>query len=182
MDEKIYNGLPVLSFTYLRVDQLPLLESMFSLGIDSVKELNDRYTLIHHHDHPLYHDCPIYQIPYNDINDGYLKMFYDEFVNKYGQDCVDMIIPKNEDVIRKNISNVIKFAFEKVYQVDKIKVEFWQSHPTTEKISIPNIIYSVLYENFKIIDRLDIGLRVVFTIELLNPINHIDSNNDTNET
>lgn len=150
------NNLPRLNFTYFKIDQLPLLEEILSSDIESLKEMNSRYSLISHTTYPMFHDCNIYNFIYDDLmeykDSGYLRMFYNEFIEKFGQEKVDLFVVKDKKEIENKIYDAIVFAFDKVYKTDKIEVSFINDPDLFHySYSILNIIYSVLTDHFTII-------------------------------
>ena len=145
------NNLPKISFTYFKFDQIPLLDGILSSTDNELDQLYDHYTLLNHEDHPLFHSCIIYDILYEDLEKsdlGYIKMFYNDFVEKYGQDKVD------RNILMNKIYDVITFAFDKIYKTDKIVLDFWKMPEVSKyQSSIPDIIYQVATEHFTIISN-----------------------------
>ena len=154
------SNIPIIEFTYFKPDQISSLEEIISSS-DKLEAFNNRYVLISHEDHPMYNNCIIYDILYSDMkkyNDEYINNFYDKFVEKYGQSNIDKIILKDENPIRNKLYSILVFAFDKVYKCDTIEIRFWKGEEFKDfHSSISNIIYSVIDENFTILNQTNIG-------------------------
>lgn len=180
------DNLPRLNFTYLRMDQFPLLEGILSSNMENLKMLNDKYSLISHTDYPLFHDCIIYNFIYDDLMKykefGYLRMFYNEFVEKFGQEKVDLFVVKDRKEIENKIYDAIVFAFDKIYKSDIIEITFNKDARISPSAlhSITNIIHEIIFNHFTIIEQRydEVSKNVRIIISSTAPILDPSSNND----
>lgn len=98
---------------------------------------------------------------YNDLMNAYNKM-----VNKYGQEFMDILVIKDNDIIIKNITDVINFIFDDVYKVDTINISFIDNTKDESFIpsnsNYPNLIYSAIQQHFIIKEQIfHFGGRVI---------------------
>jgi hypothetical protein len=148
----------VVSFTYISLEQMPLLEEILSSNKDGIKQLNERYVLLCNDEtNKFHHDCPMIEILKEDIYNfkdfGFIQ-YYENLKNVYGKELVDLLIIENKEIIQNKLINIINFAMNQIYKSDVIRVElskFQQSW--REKTSIPDLIYSTIGMNFDIIDQ-----------------------------
>lgn len=151
---------PTLSFTFLWIEQIGVMNYLFKLDIDSIHELSSRYTIVSKNDNNKFHDCPIYQIPKSDLEHLSIRDvpygIYNRFIEKYSKDTVDLLIT-DDDIIKKNIKDIIDFTMNKIYGTDEMLIEFSSSMEVSSfkcirgrTSSIPNLIYNVLQEYFTI--------------------------------
>lgn len=153
---KLITSVPVLSFSNLRLDQFPLLEGLFSSNRNALEAINERYSLLSDENYPNFHSCVIYDIRSDDIKHapGYIKIFYNRFVDKFGKDTVDLIVQDDEHIKRK-ILNIINFAMNDIYKTDKIRIELWRI--TSGESTITKLISDVIKENFIVTENGVVG-------------------------
>lgn len=149
---------PVVSFTYLQLEQFSVLEEIFSSNTeDEIKGLHDRYVLFAHEKNKLHHDCPMFEYLLDDINESKVPFILDNYhrlVKKYGKDLVDLLVVSDENTIKNKIIKLLDFTFNNVYDADIIRVEFLRyGSPSKDFISIPSIIYEAIEENYDIINK-----------------------------
>lgn len=122
------------------------------------------YDLIGMSEYPLIRVCTPPEILYDDMirfPESYLIWEeYKTLVNQYGQDVVDRFIMKDESLVKEKILNTLIFAMDTMYKSDNIVIEFTRSVDTQvngmsylETYGMTNLLYSVIQENFTIIDQ-----------------------------
>lgn len=145
--------LGVVSFTYLRPNMIARASQLLILGPEAIQQLNERYTLINHKTNPYHHDCPIYEIPYDDIRnfpygDEPLETLHN-LEGKYSPDMIEKLFPKELSNVKRKIHNTINFALDKVYKSDKLLLLFPNTRDGVSATpGIPNTIFHVVQENF----------------------------------
>ena len=156
--------LGVVSFSYIPAESIMALEEIIiSSDIDTLKKICDRYVLLSNDKaNKFHHDCPIMEIVKSDIdkttNPSHIRSRYNELINKYGKEVVDLLVVEDSKIIQNKIAEVLNFAMDKIYHSDAIRVEFNRFYnPFMKGTSIPSLIYSVIGENFDIIDQCVIG-------------------------
>lgn len=153
----------VISFTYIPMELIASLEEILSSNGSMLKDICNRYVLVSNDDtNPLHHDCPIIELVKKDIdavrNPAIILDQYNNLVEEYGQGVVDLVVLEDDKIIQKKITDVLKFAMDKVYKSDIMRIEFIKYlEPLMYTSSIPNLIYSAAGENFDIIDQRVIG-------------------------
>lgn len=156
--------IPILRFSYITAYDIQRLSSVMVVKPYALRCVINNYTLTRDQDDPLIQLCPIIEIPFADLQniqeDHHLLDTYNNLVNTFGQEVVDLCIPKDIDPIRKKILKIIMFAMDKVYNSDKIRIEFnrYNLPEVSGKIvraesSIPSMIYEAAQENFDIVDQ-----------------------------
>lgn len=158
----IKSKIDTISFTYIHLDQMPLLEEILSSNKNGIQELHDRYVLMNYDKgDKSQHDCPIVEILYKDIQNSdrpYIHKYYQYLLKTYTKDLVDLLIIHDETVIVKKILNIINFAMDKIYDTETLKVDLLKFRDSPSEISsMPELIYSTLGMNFDIIDQHLVG-------------------------
>jgi hypothetical protein len=152
----------VVSFSYLPLELLSVVEDILSSTTDSIQQIHDRHVLVSNDKgNELYHNCPIMDFLksdiYNSKNNKIIKC-YERFVDKYSKEKVDLLILDDERIIQNKILHILNFAMDSIYKSDTMRVEFYRYKETKDKEnSIPNLIYSTIGENFDIKKQYLIG-------------------------
>lgn len=153
---KVVELLNILSFTYPHPTQIDRIAQILVLGTDAMKELSDRYVIIKNPNNDTMYDCPMHELPYKDIRNfghGYPSQLYDQLTDSYSEEVLEQIFPKSDTNIRRKVVNTINFVIDKVYKTQTLFVRFSDSILNMEsKQEIPNILYHVLQEEYKIED------------------------------
>ena len=153
----------VVSFTYIPTELISALEGILSSNGDMLKSICDRYVLLSNDEvNPFHHDCTIIELVKKDIhavrNPIRALDQYNELIEEYGKAAVDLVVLEDEKIIQNKIADVLKFAMDKVYKSDTIRIEFIRyMEPWMHTSSIPDLIYSAAGENFDIKDQYLLG-------------------------
>lgn len=156
MNSHIKSKIGVVSFNYIPLNLLGVLEGIFSSNTtDKIQQLHDRYVLISNDEkNKLYHDCPMMDFLKKDIDDcgnNRIQEFYKYFIDKYPKEVVDLLIIEDENIIKSKILHMMNFAMNDIYKSNIIKVEFIRyTYQQDFPSSIPKLIYSTAGENFDI--------------------------------
>lgn len=144
-----------LSFSYLTVKDIDSAESMIRLGTHALKVISDHYVVTSHIGIPGHHDCPIHEIPYQDIRsskDPHVQDTYQRYLDYYGDDVCDLVFPKNNDFIKEKVYHTILFVMDRVYNCDLLRIKF-PKQSGDETSSITQIIYDAIQEYFDVITQ-----------------------------
>lgn len=140
-----------LSFSYLGVKDIDSAESMIRLGAHALKVISNHYVVTSHIGIVDKHDCPIHEIPYQDIvssKNPHVKKTYQRYLDYYGEEVCDLVFPKDENFIREKIYHTILFVMDRVYNCDLLRVTFQKQD---EVSSITHIIYDAIQEYFDVV-------------------------------
>ena len=163
-----YKEIPVISFTYLPMEQIPVIEGIITSSIitevipgtlktcilrrSGIEALHDRYVLFSSADNLCQHYCHICEILKKDIeecNDQWIKDYYQILINRYGKELVDLLVIEDYTIIINKITKVLEFTFDQVYKTSVIRVNFPKYMNTPKEVgSIPFILYSTLKLKF----------------------------------
>ena len=88
----------------------------------------------------------ILEINYEDIKD-----VYDLICSKHKKECIEPLIIKDEEVIKRKILLSINITMSDVFKEDEVSITFAMFRSTNH--SIADLIYSVIQENFTIIQQ-----------------------------
>lgn len=157
-------NIPILRFSYLSAYDMKKLSRVMVVKPYALRCVIDNYTLTRDQDDPMIQLCSIIEIPFGDLQkiqeNHRLLDTYNNLVNTFGQEVVDLCIPKNSDSIKEKIAKIIIFTMDKVYNSDNLRIEFnkYTLPEVSGKImraesSIPNMIYEAAQENFDIVDQ-----------------------------
>lgn len=143
---------PTLEFTWSYPDQLFMLDEILSCDKDTLIKVNSRYSVISHSSEPLLHNCPIIDILQESIfRDRFLRETYDGYVEKYGQDIVDIFIHKDKKIISNKITSIINFVMDDIYKSNIINIKFrYEIRPMSNPLpyELPNLIYHTIQMYF----------------------------------
>lgn len=153
-----------LQFSYLTPYDIGKLSKIMVVKPYVLQCVVDHYTLARNQDDHSFQVCPIIEIPLVDMykfpEDHYLWDTYNDLVSRFGQEVVDMYVPKDSSSIKKKIDDVILLAMDKVNKRDDLWIEFnqWNTvHTGCEllraKSSASTMIYEAAQENYDIIDQ-----------------------------
>lgn len=167
-------SIPVLSFTYFKVDQFKSLDDILSSSDENIESLYKNYTLVGDENYPDYNLCPIYDVLYSDIVncdlDG-IKNMYNGYVDKYGQSKVNKIIIRESKFVEKKIYDIILFAINNVYKTDKIALSFYRMPSVGRyRSSIPDIIYYIATKHFTITSQRVTGSNMKYCTLIISTI------------
>lgn len=155
-------NLEIVSFTYIHLEQLPLLEEILSSNKHGIQQLHDRYVLLSYDkQNKFYHDCPMIELLKKDVlssGQSWVLKYYNNLIKKFGKELVDLLIIEDEEIIKNKILYIINFAMNFVYKSNALRIEMLKYKESPREISsIPNLIYSTIGENFDIIDQYLLG-------------------------
>lgn len=159
---------PMLQFSYLTPYDIEKLSKIMVVKPYALRCVINHYTLTKQQEDPGIHLCSIIEIPFDDLQkipeDYHLRDTYDRLVKQYGQEVVDICIPKDGSVIKNKITNIITFTMDKVYKSDGLRIEFNKYNMASvdgtplrrvlrAESSVSNMIYEAAQENFDIVDQ-----------------------------
>lgn len=139
----------ILSFTYLSPHEIDRAAQILHLGPDGLRELSDRYVLLHHERNPSLNDVVIHEIPYDDFRDTPEIEKLHQLEEEYPSEIISFVFPKKIENIKRKVINTIYFAMDKVYKSSSILIVFLECSGS----SIPNTIYTAIQEGFQIEDE-----------------------------
>lgn len=155
---------PILQFSYLTPHDMEKLSKIMVVKPYALRCVINHYTLTKHQDDPMIHLCSIIEIPFDDLQkipeDYHLRDTYDSLIKQYGQEVVDICIPRDGRVIKYKIANIITFAMDKVYKRDDLRIDFNKYNmPNVNgrllraESSVSDMIYEAAQESFDIVDQ-----------------------------
>ena len=167
---------PTLAFVYLGISDMESACSIYAgTPLNKLEIIANNYTPISYEYKYGREFEHIYsnQILYDDhefMNDDSKNNFintYNQLVNKYGQQFMDIVITKDNDKVIENIINAINFMFDKVYsKYNTIEIVFSNVAGTkNEKTNYHKLIYSALQQNFIIKSQRENKTNYFITIE-----------------
>ena len=148
---------PVVSFMYLHVEQIPLLEELLSSNKEGLHALHSRYVLFGHESIKDHQDCQMFELLAKDIEGcthKWVREYYHKLIQKHGKEWVDLLVIHDESIIRNKILKILEFAFDSVYKTNTIRVRFQKyTDSPKEYQSISPLLVATLVDNFDIEDR-----------------------------
>lgn len=167
---------PILVFSYLALPEIKRLEVFLVSDISHLQALNSNYVIIRHPE--LEREridardadyCVTSDILYEEVmsfpEDHNVRKRYNELIDRFGSEKVDLCIIKDTEVVKQKILKIIKFVMDDLRKTDYLKIEFerfkeFRTYYTEYKGTswegtsmILNILYEVIQENFIIEDQ-----------------------------
>lgn len=156
---------------YIPADKLHLLECILNdTTLSELKVAMDNYVLIgtnddENNDETSYiHMCDIVEILWDDLkslNDKKTDKCYDELVNKYGKEMMDLLVLFDSSKIKSKLINIINTSFE-AFKTDKLEIQIANRAHATH---LNNLILSVLAEYYKVIEHHNLRFNYTIIIE-----------------
>lgn len=153
----------VVSFTYIHLEQIPLLEEILSSNKHGIRQLHERYVLLSNdEENKFHHDCPMIELLKKDVvavKKEWIAKYYQDLINKYGKELVDLLIIEDAEIIQNKILYILNFAMDQIYKSTTLRVELSQysGFQDVTSSSMPDLIYSTIGMNFDIIDQYLLG-------------------------
>lgn len=146
----------IIKFTTLHVSQLFLLTGILELQKDALQKTNGEYAIYVTETDPNVVNCPICDIPYSDIiNDQNIDPYdlYTKMLAMYGQDLVDIIVPRNDEVIETRVKNILDLVMDKVFKTDELEVIIYSNNPLepNHRSTMAQLIRKTIYKYFNCI-------------------------------